>query len=73
MAVTAVELERQFIIEVDKKQTTLTDPNPALSVEDVKDMYSAQYPELLNAKIVPKGIENDKLVYEFKTIAGTKG
>lgn len=69
----AKELPRVFKIEINKEVLTLEDPNCSLSANEVRDMYTASYPELLNSSIVNKGIENDKLVYEFKVVAGTKG
>jgi PRTRC genetic system protein C len=52
----------------------LTDINPLLSENSVLQHYSAVYPELTNASIVNKGlVNNDKIMYEFKTNVGTKG
>lgn len=67
------ELNRVFKAEINKEVIVLEDPNINLSVDDVKEMYSAQYPQLLNSQTINHGIQDDKLVYEFKTVAGTKG
>ena len=64
---------RIFKIDIGGKKTDIPDPNPALAIEMVKELYSAKYPELLNSKTVNKGFVKDKLVIEFTTIAGTKG
>lgn len=74
MALVVEALVREFVVNINKVETVLTDPNPALSAHDVKDIYMVTYPELLNAQIENKGIQKDnKLRYEFKTVAGTKG
>ncbi|TDO68771.1 PRTRC genetic system protein C [Flavobacterium chryseum] len=67
------ELPRIFKFEINKEVIELEDPNPAFTPNDIRDLYTAQYAELLNSTIVPQGIENDRIVYEFKVVAGTKG
>lgn len=51
----------------------LKDPNPAHSVEQVREFYAAIYPEIVSAAI--EGPENvgNKLVYAFRRAVGTKG
>jgi PRTRC genetic system protein C len=66
-------LPRIFQFEVNGEIIELDDPNPSFTANDIRDLYTAQYAELLNSTIVPKGIENDRVVYEFKVVAGTKG
>lgn len=52
--------------------TEIPDPNPALSVREVQDLLSAQYPELANAK--PRIEENgSRTTVTFTVAAGTKG
>ena len=51
----------------------LDDPGDHLSPLQVMEHYALIYPELTNAKIVSKGIENDTDRYEFSTNLGTKG
>lgn len=53
--------------------TTLSDPNPDLSPEQVMAFYSNQYPELTTSNVHGPKIEDDKAVYTFKTTVGTKG
>lgn len=44
------------------------------SPEQIKDHYSAFYPEIVNAQISNKGInENGELIYEFNLKVGTNG
>jgi len=51
----------------------LPDPNPALTVEEIRALYSQQYPEIATATVTgPEQVE-DKLVYRFSTAIGTKG
>ena len=67
------QVTRIFKIKVNGQFIELEDPNEALPASDVKELYSNQYPELLNAQIKSNGIQNDKLEFEFVTVAGTKG
>lgn len=73
MAVVKKELARVFIVKVGNQEISLEDPNPNFSAEQVMELYSAQYPQLLNATIQNAGIENEKITYRFNTVAGTKG
>lgn len=73
MALQSVIIPRKFSITIDKNKIALEDPNPALSIENVKDLYMVSYPQLLNAKIQNQGIVEDALVIDFVTVAGTKG
>lgn len=51
----------------------IEDINPKLSAEDIKDHLSGTYPQLTNAKIINKGIQEDMThLFEFQTIVGTK-
>lgn len=72
MAITISKLKRKFEIERNGKTIYLTDPNPALTVEEVADFYSSSYPELLNASHTTAELEGS-IIYKFKTVAGTKG
>jgi PRTRC genetic system protein C len=51
----------------------LTDPDPALTPEQVRDVYSAQYPEITTAVIEGPDASGDKVVYKFTRAIGTKG
>lgn len=64
-----VFLDREF----RKDGQRLPDPNKELPPSEVLNIYSNTYPELTNAQIVGPTIEDNKQVYEFKTVLGTKG
>jgi len=70
---TPISIQRQFIFKLNDNTITLEDPNVELPVETIKSIYANQYPQLLNATVIDKGIEDNKMTYEFETIAGTKG
>lgn len=68
------EITRNFLLKVNNETIGLPDINDELPIEDIKDIYSSQYPQLLNCKIEDKGIdENGVHNFEFISIAGTKG
>lgn len=46
---------------------------PGLSPRDIRDLYSAQYPELVSAEIETGEINNGKQEITFKRAVGTKG
>lgn len=48
------------------------DPDPGLSVEEVKNLMTDFFPELANAEAQEKK-EGDKTFVEFKRRVGTKG
>ena len=52
---------------------TLPDPGKSLSHEEVRDVYSAAYPELISASIEGPEKRGDTLIYTFKKGVGTKG
>lgn len=52
---------------------TLPDPGKSLSPEEVRDIYSATYPELISASIEGPEKKGNNLVYTFKKGVGTKG
>jgi PRTRC genetic system protein C len=51
----------------------LPDPNPTLSVEEIRGLYSSQFPEIATATVTGPEQVGDKLVYRFSTSIGTKG
>lgn len=51
----------------------LADPDPALTPEQVRDAFSAQYPEITTSVIEGPDASGDKLVYKFVPAIGTKG
>lgn len=52
---------------------TLLDPGVAFSPDDVKDVYSAQYPELTTATVDGPEITGETARYTFVRAAGAKG
>lgn len=51
----------------------LEDINVNLSENSILNHYSGIYPELTNATIEKKGVQNNTIVYEFISKIGTKG
>lgn len=58
---------------MDQHDTSLPDPDPARTPEQVMMFYSNQYPFLTTATVHGPEIEGDKMLYEFRTVLGTKG
>lgn len=70
MAIKTQVLTRQFIYQ----QLKLTDPGAQYSPEQVKEFYSAIYPELATASIDPPETKGNTVKYVFrKPVAKTKG
>lgn len=69
MSVTVTTLVREFAYN----GVALPDPGPALTVEQVRDVYSATYPEIVTASIEGPEIKGGKQVYTFRRAVGTKG
>lgn len=51
----------------------LPDPGSDFTVEEVKDLYSAQYPDLSTALIAEPEMKDDVAHYKFVRNVGTKG
>ena len=52
----------------------LNDPDPNMTPEEVRDVYSATYPELATAVIDgPEDGDKGEQVYSFRRAVGTKG
>jgi PRTRC genetic system protein C len=51
----------------------LPDPNPAMSVEQVRGIFATQYPEIATASLTGPETVGDKCVYLFERAIGTKG
>jgi PRTRC genetic system protein C len=51
----------------------LLDPNPKLSVEEVRALYAHQYPDIATAAITGPEAVGDKLRYQFTRAIGSKG
>jgi PRTRC genetic system protein C len=51
----------------------LPDPDPRMTPEEVKAVYSHQYPELTRAAITGPEASGEQLLYSFVRAIGTKG
>jgi PRTRC genetic system protein C len=51
----------------------LPDISPSLSVDEIRTLYSQQFPEIATAAVTGPEQVGDKLVYRFSTAIGTKG
>ena len=51
----------------------LPDPDPKLSVEEVRALYAHQYPDIATATITGPEAIGDKLRYQFTRAIGSKG
>jgi len=67
------ELKRKFTIKIGNEVIELEDPNSNFEAKEVMEMYANQYPQLVNATIESKGIVDECILYNFATVAGTKG
>ena len=65
-------MKRVFILKKGNDTLTLEDPDSRMSLSEVTDFYSMNYPELTTATVHGPVIKEDKAVYEFKTTIGTK-
>jgi PRTRC genetic system protein C len=61
-------MARIFIVD----QREFPDPDPALTVEQVREMMAAFFPELANATHTERP-RNGDTVFEFQRRVGTKG
>ena len=62
-------LERVFVFNGMR----LPDPGPNLTVEQVRDMYVATYPDLATAALEGPSPVNGAMQYTFTRAVGTKG
>lgn len=69
MAMEIAVLPRAFLYN----SVELPDPGKNYSATQVRDLYSATYPEILNAAIEGPEEKNGKLVYTYRRAVGTKG
>ena len=69
MAVQAQKITRSF----SYASVTLPDPGEHMTPEEVRDLYSATYPELATASVEGPETKGDQLVYSFRKAVGTKG
>jgi PRTRC genetic system protein C len=69
MALTVTKMSRVFQFQGIR----LPDPNPEMSVDEVKALYAAQYPELATAVVNGPEAAGDKMQYTFERAIGSKG
>lgn len=73
MALDIKGLKRVFILKKGNGTLTLEDPDSRMSLSEVTDFYSMNYPELTTATLHGPELEEDRAIYRFKTTIGTKG
>ena len=66
-------MKRVFILKKGNGTLTLEDPDSRMSLSEVTDFYSINYPELTTASVYGPECEDDSVVYRFNTTIGTKG
>ena len=64
---------QELIREFKHGSVKLADPNPAFSLEQVREFYATAYPELLNADIEGPELRENRQIYTFRRAVGTKG
>ncbi len=64
---------QQLIREFTYNGMTLMDPGPAFTPDQVRDMYTAQYPELTTATVDGPEQSGTVMRYTFVRAAGAKG
>jgi PRTRC genetic system protein C len=69
MAIEVKPIERVFRYS----GMTLSDPGSNLEPRAVRDLYSAQYPELTTAEIQAGEVVNGQQEITFRRMVGTKG
>jgi PRTRC genetic system protein C len=63
------QMERKFTYN----GVRLPDPGSELSVDEVRDTYSAAYPEIATASLEGPEAVGNRLVYRFSRAIGSKG
>jgi PRTRC genetic system protein C len=62
-------LKREFVYNGVK----LPDPNPQMSIEQVRETYAAAYPEINTAAVEGPETAGNKMIYRFVRAIGVKG
>jgi PRTRC genetic system protein C len=79
MAISLTNVERIFILEKKDAQgkanqpITMADPGGQYNAKQVRDFYTAIYPELANANVRGPEMKGGQAIYRFDTQIGTKG
>jgi len=66
---TVTKLEREFVFD----SHVLPDPDPAMEVERVREMYITTYPEITTATVEGPAVVDGKMRYTFIRAIGSKG
>ncbi|WJN72038.1 PRTRC system protein C [Burkholderia anthina] len=69
MSISIAALVREFAYN----GMALMDPGPAFSPDQVRDLYTAQYPELTTAAVDGPEMKGEVALYKFVRAAGAKG
>lgn len=69
MSIEAIKLTRKFTFN----GADLPDPGEAFTPDEVRDIYSNQYPDLSTAIVNDPTIKDDVATYSFTRNVGTKG
>ena len=73
MALDIKGIKRVFKLKKGNSTLVLEDTDSRMSLTEVTDFYSMNYPELTTATLHGPEFEEDRAVYHFKTTIGTKG
>ena len=73
MALDIKGIKKVFKLKKGNSTLVLEDPDSRMSLTEVTDFYSMNYPELTTATLHGPEFEEDRAVYHFKTTIGTKG
>ena len=73
MALDIKGIKRVFKLKKGNSTLVLEDPDSRMSLTEVTDFYSMNYPELTTATLHGPEFEEDRAVYHFKNTIGTKG
>jgi PRTRC genetic system protein C len=69
MTISIAKIIREFTYNGMK----FADPGPAFTPNDVRDLFSAQYPELTTASVDGPEFAGEVAIYKFVRAAGAKG
>ncbi|MAU16732.1 MAG: PRTRC system protein C [Muricauda sp.] len=64
---------KYLFLNGNREKIELEDIDPEMGHERIMEHYSALYPELTNANVVDKGINDGLHEIHFQSLAGTKG
>ncbi|OGR05259.1 MAG: PRTRC system protein C [Deltaproteobacteria bacterium RIFOXYD12_FULL_50_9] len=73
MALQVSGLPRKFEIKVGGTITTVDDPNPSLTPENVRDLLAVTYPEITSGSVQGPEMKKDCVLYKITSVVGVKG